>query len=474
MKVFGSGFFSALAGLSLMASSAMAAPVIHSNDLENIHAGIRPEVADFIKSDSNIVHEKPKSKPKHHAATAYNGANSAPLLSATNADTAGLESHYIIILDSSISQQDLYEHTSWVGEVHQENIMQANTFYGPEDSNYMFGLKHIYDFGESAFKGYAGQFSADVVEQIRLHPHVIAVERDQVVTIKDKSTQSGAPWGLSRVSHRAHLTSETNGKYVYDSSAGDGATAYVVDTGVNIHHVEFEGRAKWGKTIPTNDADEDGNGHGTHVAGTIASRAYGVAKKAQIVAVKVLRSNGSGSMSDVISGVEWTVKDHQSKNSKKTAVANMSLGGGSSFVLDFAVDSAVKKGILYAVAAGNEFDDACYSSPAASKLAITVAASNVNDQLAYFSNYGKCVDIIAPGVNILSTWIGSNNRNTNTISGTSMATPHVAGLAAYYLGLHPDSSSTDVKDALVKQATKNAINLAGVQDTPNLLGYNGA
>lgn len=349
---------------------------------------------------------------------------------------------------------------------------QEDEYYDTSDSNYMFGLKHVYDFGEDSFKGYSGQFSSNIVEQIRLHPHVIAVERDQVVSIKKLETQSGAPWGLARISHKS-VKYDDIGKYVYDSSAGDNITAYVVDTGVNIHHVEFEGRASWGATIPSGDVDEDNNGHGTHVAGTIASRAYGVAKKAEIVAVKVLRSSGSGTMADVIAGVEWTVRHHKSSG-KKTSVGNMSLGGGNSFVLDMAVDSAVTNGVIYAVAAGNEYDDACYSSPAASKKAITVGASTINDQMAYFSNYGSCVDIFAPGLNILSTWIGSNT-STNTISGTSMATPHVAGLSAYYLGLHPAASASEVKDAIIKMGIHDVLLSIPVgSSTVNLLAFNGA
>ncbi|KAG1321093.1 hypothetical protein G6F63_013944 [Rhizopus arrhizus] len=191
--------------------------------------------------------------------------------------------------------------------------------------------------------------------------------------------------------------------------------------------------SSWGKTIPTDDDDQDGNGHGSHCAGTIAGKKYGVAKKAEPVAVKVLKSNGSGSMSDVVAGVDWATSDflkrkkqaQEAGKSFKGAAANMSLGGGKSAALDRIVNGAVDAGLVFAVAAGNDNKDACDYSPARAEKAITVGASTVFDERAYFSNYGKCVDVFAPGLDIQSIWIGSNTA-TNTISGTSMASPHVA------------------------------------------------
>lgn len=227
---------------------------------------------------------------------------------------------------------------------------------------------------------------------------------------------------------------------------------YVIDTGINVKHIEFEGRASWGKTIPKNDVDEDGNGHGTHCAGTIASRKYGVAKAANVIAVKVLGSNGSGTMSDVVGGVAWAAEQaavkaaaareefrKTGKTNHKGSVANMSLGGGKSKALDDTVNRAVDAGIHFAVAAGNDNRDACNNSPAAAEKAITVGASNLGDERAYFSNHGPCVDVFAPGLNILSTYIGSNSSVT-TMSGTSMASPHTAGLLAYLLSLYPSAS----------------------------------
>lgn len=222
---------------------------------------------------------------------------------------------------------------------------------------------------------------------------------------------------MARISHRPRLSFSTFTKYVYDDRGGEDVDVYVIDTGINIDHDEFEGRASWGTTIPQNDRDEDGNGHGTHCAGTIASRKYGVAKKANVYAVKVLGSNGSGTMSDVVKGVTYAAQTAQkvasSKSNHKGSVANMSLGGGKSVALNKAVNKAVDGGLHFAVAAGrdgiysifsltdqcigNDNKDACHYSPAGAENAVTVGASTLADERAYFSNFGPCVDVFGPG-----------------------------------------------------------------------------
>lgn len=297
--------------------------------------------------------------------------------------------------------------------------------------------------------------------------------------------EKNAPWGLARISHRDSLTFSDFNKYLYAADAGEGVDVYVIDTGTYIDHVDFEGRAHWGKTIPEGDEDEDGNGHGTHCSGTIAGKKYGVAKKANVYAVKVLRSNGSGSMQDVVKGVEWAADAHTQKVKKgkkgfKGSAANMSLGGGKSPALDRAVNGAVAAGIHFAVAAGNDNADSCNYSPAAAENAITVGASALDDSRAYFSNYGKCNDIFAPGLSIISTWIGSK-YGVNTISGTSMASPHIAGLLAYYLSLQPSADSAyAVADITPKKMKENILSIATVgaltdvpADTKNILAWNG-
>lgn len=299
--------------------------------------------------------------------------------------------------------------------------------------------------------------------------------------------EKDAPWGLARISHRNQLGFGTFNQYLYASEGGEGVDVYVIDTGTNVDHVDFEGRAHWGKTIPANDEDVDGNGHGTHCSGTIAGKKYGVAKKANVYAVKVLKSNGSGTMSDVVKGVEFAAESHVKKVKSagkdkkfKGSTANMSLGGGKSPALDAAVNGAVEAGLHFAVAAGNDNANSCNYSPAAAELAVTVGASTLSDERAYFSNFGKCNDIFAPGLNIKSTWIGSKYA-VNTISGTSMASPHIAGLLAYYLSLQPSSDSAyavseltpkKLKNHLLGIATKGALDDVP-SDTTNLLAWNG-
>jgi cerevisin len=305
----------------------------------------------------------------------------------------------------------------------------------------------------------------------------------------EPETEKNAPWGLARISHRDSLSFGSWNKYLYAADGGEGVDVYVIDTGTNYKHVDFEGRAHWGKTIPNGDPDEDGNGHGTHCSGTVAGKKYGVAKKANVYAVKVLRSNGSGTMSDVVKGVEWAVQSHvdsvkAAKDGKKKgfkgSAANMSLGGSKSTTLDLAVNAAVDAGIHFAVAAGNDNADSCAFSPAAAENAVTVGASTLMDERAYFSNFGKCNDIFAPGLNILSTWKGSEHA-TNTISGTSMASPHIAGLLAYLLSLQPSKDSAfAVADITPKKLKANLISIATVgaltdvpSNTKNVLAWNG-
>lgn len=366
----------------------------------------------------------------------------------------------------------------------------------PFTTDIFAGLKHTYNIGGS-FLGYSGHFDESIIEQVRKHPDVEYIERDSIVrasiqestTNEEGETQNGAPWGLARISHRKSLSFGTFNKYLYASGAGKGVDVYVVDTGTYTEHVDFEGRAYWGKTIVPGDDDIDGNGHGTHCSGTIAGKKYGVAKKANVYAVKVLNSQGAGSMSDVVKGVEYAaeshlkkVKDAKGRKGKgfKGSTANMSLGGGKSPALDAAVNGAVTMGLHFAVAAGNDNADSCSYSPAASEQAVTVGASTLFDERAYFSNFGKCVDIFAPGLNILSTWIGSKYA-VNTISGTSMASPHIAGLLAYYLSLQPSQDSEyavaeitpkKLKENLLSVATEDA--LTGIpSDTKNILAWNG-
>ncbi|KAK7691286.1 hypothetical protein QCA50_004679 [Cerrena zonata] len=359
----------------------------------------------------------------------------APLL-ADQHPHGTVNNSYIVMLKRDIAPELMDNHMNFLQLTQVENPLVS-------DSD---GLRHVYN---GHVKGYAGLFSENAIERIRQMPEVDYVEKDQIVRTTESATQIGAPWGLARISHRNKLSFATFTKYLFDDKGGEGVDVYVIDTGINVGHEEFKGRASWGATIPQNDVDEDGNGHGTHCAGTIASAKYGVAKAANVIAVKVLGSNGSGTMSDVVAGVDYASKAAQAKlqaareelaatgkTKHKGSVANMSLGGGKSRALDTTVDKAVENGLHFAVAAGNDNRDACNYSPAAAENAVTVGASTLGDERAYFSNFGKCVDVFAPGLNIKSTYIGSTTATT-TMSGTSMASPHVAGLLAYLLSLYP-------------------------------------
>ncbi len=275
------------------------------------------------------------------------------------------------------------------------------------------------------------------------------------------ATQDNPPsWGLDRIDQ---ADTAGDGKYTYPDKAGEGVTAYVIDTGVRISHKDFAGRASSGFDAVDNDnTADDGNGHGTHVAGTIAGTAHGVAKKAKIVAVRVLDNNGSGTTEQVVAGIDWVTKNHHGPS-----VANMSLGGGADPALDEAVSKAIASGVTFAVAAGNESADAGQSSPARVPEAITVASSTKGDAQSDFSNFGSVVDLYAPGSDITSDWNGSDD-GTKTISGTSMATPHVTGAAAVYLAGHPDATPAQVASALTRAATSGKITNPS-SGTPNKL-----
>ncbi|KAI9493513.1 serine protease [Zychaea mexicana] len=389
-------------------------------------------------------------------------------------DAEAISDSYIVILKDHVdSTQALGYHCQWVSNSLVKRDRTMSDYY--LDSNVALGIKHTYD--SPGWRGYSGKFSLEMLEYIRSSPDVAYVERDTMVYASE--LQRNAPWGLARISHRDELNLRSFNKYPYEANGGQDIKVFVIDTGINVLHNDFNGRAKWGVTIPDGDDDEDGNGHGSHCAGTIAGKRFGVAKKAMPVAVKVLRSNGSGSMSGVLAGVNWATEQHQIDASEakaagkayKGAVANMSLGGGKSNALNKAVNEAVNAGIIFSVAAGNDNRDACNYSPAGAENAITVGASNIRDERASFSNFGPCVDVFAPGENILSIWRGSKDA-TNSISGTSMAAPHVAGLAAYFASLEEAPvSPKKIKEKILELASKDKLSNIP-KETPNLLIFN--
>ncbi|MFF8938076.1 S8 family serine peptidase [Streptomyces paradoxus] len=301
----------------------------------------------------------------------------------------------------------------------------------------------------TAINGFsANGLSSAEAKRLAADPAVAKVV--QVKKFSIDATQDDPPsWGLDRLDQ---ADTAGDSKYTYPDGAGDGVTAYVIDTGVRISHKDFAGRATSGFDAVDNDNDaSDGNGHGTHVAGTIAGTAHGVAKKAKIVAVRVLDDNGSGTTEQVIAGIDWVAKNHQGPS-----VANMSLGGGADPAIDEAVKKAIAAGVTFGVAAGNDSADAGQGSPARVAEAITVASSTKDDKQSDFSNFGSVVDIYAPGSDVTSAW-NDSDEGTKTISGTSMATPHVVGAAAVYLAGHKDATPDQVAKALTDGATPDKI-----------------
>lgn len=341
----------------------------------------------------------------------------------------GIEDQYIIVFRSS------------VGDAAALGRSLAQTYGGSVRFTYT-----------RALRGFSARLPAGAAAAIARLPFVERVEQDQRVSIA--TTQTGATWGLDRTDQRS---SALSGTYSY-TATGAGVTAYIIDTGIQFAHNEFGGRAVTGYDAVTANGDAaDCHGHGTHVAGTVGGTTYGIAKGVRLVAVRVLDCQGSGANSGVIAGVDWVTAHHQAG---EPAVANMSLGGGASTTLDQAVNNSIADGVTYVVAAGNGFygwhQPACNYSPARVANAITIGATTKSDAKASFSNYGSCVDFFAPGVGITSAWVGSNTA-TAVLDGTSMASPHAAGVAALYLQGTPGASPSAVRTALYNKTTKGVV-----------------
>jgi subtilisin family serine protease len=374
---------------------------------------------------------------------------------------------YIIVFNENVTEE--------IRDAHIAKL--TSKFYLPDHQ-----ILHKYHIG--TFIGFSAAITDDLLDLVRQNPDVQYVEHDgEVRTYAGCTLQTGSEWSLDRVAITVpSQDTPLDGDYHYPDGAGAGVTVYVIDTGIHITHTDFGGRASWGfNAVDSNNADC--NGHGTHVAGTIGGTVYGVAKKTTLVAVKVLNCAGSGTNAGVIAGVDWA----NSNRGSKRAVANMSLGGAASTPLDQAVRAAITNGLQFAIAAGNSNTNACNSSPArvggATGTAVTVGATQLiqkvngqpGDQRSSYSNYGSCVDVLAPGSTIKSAWYTSNTA-TNTISGTSMAAPHVAGVMALFAG-DAQLTPAQLKAAVINEATSGIVDLScgtasACTVTPNLFLHN--
>ncbi|AXK33028.1 S8 family peptidase [Streptomyces armeniacus] len=360
-----------------------------------------------------------------------------------NADVPGaVEGRYIVALDGAASVRS---------GVRAAVRTQAEDLVGSHGGD----VELVYS---AAFRGFALEATEDQAERLAAAPGVRYVEADAVA--RATGEQPNPPsWGIDRVD------GSLNGNYAYPND-GAGVTSYVVDTGVDMDHPNFEGRATSGRDFIDNDSDaSDCQGHGTHVAGTMGSRDYGVAKKTDLVSVRVLDCQGSGQWSQVIGGIDWVAQNADGPSS-----ANMSLGGPANSSVDSAVQGAISSGVSFSVAAGNDSRDACGTSPARVPQAITLGSTDRSDGRSSFSNYGRCLDLFAPGGAIVST---ANGGGSTQMSGTSMASPHAAGAAALYLSAHPDASPQQVSDAIVTAAQSGAVSNPGSGSPNRLLNVTG-
>ncbi|EEP78131.1 predicted protein [Uncinocarpus reesii 1704] len=380
--------------------------------------------------------------------------NAARLLDVANKNDIVPDS-YIVVLKKSVSSLDFDSHLAWAANIHHENLSKRGSMTAG-------GLRHVYRI--NGWYGYSGSFDRETLGAILENDDVDYVEPDRHVSLNALVTQPNAPsWGLGRISHRQRGSPD----FVYDDTAGQGITFYGVDTGIDIRHPDFGGRAVWG-TNTAGGSNTDGHGHGTHTAGTVAGATYGIAKKARIVAVKVLNDRGAGQWSGIIGGMNWAVNHARQNRVLGKAVMNMSLGGGLSSAVNQAATNTQNAGIFLAVAAGNDNRDAANTSPASAQGVCTVAASTEQDSKASFSNWGRTVEIYAPGTNIISTMPGGR---AGRMSGTSMAAPHVAGAGAALMAMEGTRAS-DVCSRLI-QLAQGRISNPGTGTTNKLL-YNGS
>lgn len=371
--------------------------------------------------------------------------------------------YFILLLLITVVAADNYFVTLKEGETFED--FYASDYKYPEDLRVKDLISKTFSIGK--FKGFVGDFSKKILERLQRCPYVNEVSPDIQIQSLDLVAEKSPPRHLGRISQRKRL--KKNFKFLYDTEAsGKGVVAFVIDSGVYTGHPEFEGRARSGIDL-TGNGSGDKNGHGTHVAGIIGSSSYGVSKNVSIVEVKALADDGNGSLSKIIAAVEFCV--NYLRKSGKLGVANLSLGSSANSILNMAIDSAVDDGLIVVVAAGNSGKNACAYSPASADKAITVGSiDDRTDNLAFFSNYGPCVEVLAPGVNIAS--VNFNETSTKYLTGTSMSSPIVTGIVANLLsgGVHP----SDIRRKLLTSATEGKVKKVSLLlkgKTPNLIAY---
>ncbi|TVY24127.1 Subtilisin-like protease [Lachnellula hyalina] len=418
----------------------------------------------FLAAFFALVHSTPvttslRSRQIDSNGTAVGVGVGVPFISNIQASNV-IPNKYIVVYKNNATDAAV--------QTHQASILSALRKRGV-DGGTVAGAMDVFAMG--GWRGMVLEAEDDMMKEIAGTDMVSYIEADTIVKTNSFIQQATAPAGLNRLSHTA--VGSTN--YVFDDSAGAGVTAYVLDTGIRTSHSEFGGRATFAANF-VNTVDTDENGHGSHVAGTIGGATFGVSKSINLVAVKVLDADGAGSNSGVISGLNFVAQNVTASGLAGKAVMNMSIGGSKSTALNSAVAALVKAGVIVVVAAGNDNQDASDTSPASAPSVITVGAIDGNDNKASFSNFGPAVDLFAPGVNVLSVGIKSDT-STATLSGTSMASPHITGLAAYLMSLENLTTVSDVTARILTLARSTGAVATGAgagTSTTTLIANNGS